>query len=50
MVCSLALLLQQLGAAAQLFATDVNEKAAAATRETLKAHEVGVEVAQSFVP
>ena len=40
-ICSLALLLQQLGAAAQLFATDLNAAAAAATRETLAAHQVG---------
>ncbi|KAL4425153.1 hypothetical protein ABPG77_008258 [Micractinium sp. CCAP 211/92] len=39
-VCSLALLLRQAGAAAQLLATDVNPLAAAATAETLAAHEM----------
>ncbi len=38
-VCSLALLLRQAGAAAQLLATDVNPLAAAATAKTLAAHE-----------
>ena len=37
---SLALLLRQVGAAAQLLGTDVNAAAAAATRATLAAHEV----------
>ncbi|KAL4426014.1 hypothetical protein ABPG75_010030 [Micractinium tetrahymenae] len=39
-VCSLALLLRQAGAAAQLLATDVNPRAAAATAQTLAAHQV----------
>lgn len=39
-ICSLALLLQQLGVAAQLLATDINAQAAAATRATLAAHNV----------
>lgn len=40
-VCSLALLLRELGVAAQLLATDINPQAAAATQATLAAHEVG---------
>ena len=39
-VASLGLLLQELGVAAHLLATDVNPHAAAATAATLKAHEV----------
>lgn len=38
-ICSLALLLRELGVAAQLLATDINPQAAAATRATLLAHE-----------
>lgn len=38
-ICSLALLLRELGIAAQLLATDINPQAAAATRATLAAHE-----------
>ncbi|GAB4818301.1 hypothetical protein N2152v2_005347 [Parachlorella kessleri] len=39
-ICSLALLLQQLGAPAQLYATDVNVEAAKATLGTLRMHSV----------
>ncbi|KAI7837658.1 hypothetical protein COHA_008520 [Chlorella ohadii] len=43
-ICSLALLLRELGIAAQLLATDINPQAAAATRATLAAHEVAQRV------
>ena len=49
-ICSLALLLQQLGVAAQLLATDINSRAAAATAETLEAHEVVVWAGASHTP
>ena len=39
-ICSLALLLRQLGVAAQLLASDINHHAAAATQATLAAHQV----------
>lgn len=42
-ICSLALLLRELGVAAQLMATDINPQAAAATRATLAAHEASGE-------
>lgn len=38
-ICSLALLLRDMGAATQLLATDINPRAAAATAETLAAHQ-----------
>ncbi len=38
-ITSLALLLQQLGVAAQLLTTDINEAAAAATAATMAAHQ-----------
>jgi hypothetical protein len=40
-ICSLALLLRQLGVAAQLLASDINHHAATATQATLAAHQVG---------
>lgn len=45
-ICSLALLLRDLGAATQLLATDINPRAAAATAETLAAHQArsGVDI------
>jgi release factor glutamine methyltransferase len=43
-ICSLALLLRELGIAAQLLATDINPQAAAATSATLAAHEVAQRV------
>ena len=49
-ICSLALLLQQQGAPGQLFATDVNLKAAAATRGTLRAHSVSSSFLECIAP
>ena len=40
-ICSLAMLLRQLGICGSLFATDISQHALDATRRTLRAHAVG---------